>query len=293
MKKLTIAGIAVLAMFIFIGGGCDGGVLLEAPEIWKVELTETTAKVFWHASIDAETEDFKEYVVYAFGGADTLLYELSGDNDSLADYEKAFTTDTSAAPLTLTTGTVYYLQVRVRNVDDEVGDYSATKPYVACAPRKGGVGTQVYGQISTANSNCGFKFSPGTVVDTTKYAEMDWFLDIYSQAGTPRWVAQITPPWAHDTLKPYKKTQMKSITTTAKDVGEQIEITDADWITPLKSGVRADSAKFYGFKCVDTTYAKILVQKVFIDTVNEQNSYVKFDWAWQSTKGFRFLAPGQ
>lgn len=291
MKKVAIAGIAVLAMFVFIGGDCGGGEPLTAPEIFKAELTETTVKLTWHASVDAELEDFKEYVVYAF--TDSTLYDLAGDNDSLADYEEAFTVDTSATISGLTAGTIYYLQVRVRNMDDGVGDYSATKPYIACAPRKGAVGTQVYGQRAGVISNCGFKFSTGAVLDTAQWATMDWFLDVYSQSGTPRWVAQITPPWAHDTTKTWPRTNMKSITTTTTDVGEQIEITDADWVTPLKTGVRADSGKFYGFKCVDTTYAKVKVQKVFIDTVNLQNSYIKFDWAWQSKKGFRFLAPGQ
>ncbi len=290
MKKIAIAGIALLAMFIFVGGSCGGAALLEAPEIYKVLLTETNVTLYWHPSADAETEDFKEYVVYAF--EDSTLYDLAGDNDSLADYEKAVATDTFAT-VALSAGKVYYLQVRTRNTDDEVGDYNTTKPYVACAPRKGAVGTQVYGQRAGYPSNCGFKFSTGAVLDTTNWATMDWFLDIYSQTGQPRWVAQITPPWAHDTTKNWPKTQMKSLTTTATDIGEMIEITDADWVTPLKQGVRADSGKFYGFKCVDTTFAKIKVQKVYIDTIDYTKSYIKFDWAWQSVKGFRYLAPGK
>ncbi len=287
MKKIAIAGIAVFAMFLLTG--CPSTpVLDEAPEIYKVELTEGTVKLYWHASLDAESEDFKEYVVYAFD--DSTLYDLAGDNDTLADYEETFTTDTSAT-LTLAFDKIWYCQVRNRNLDDNVGDYNLTKPYVACSPRKGGTAVKVYGQTVNANSQCGFIFKTGATVDTMNLRTADWFLDVYRVAGVG-YVGQITNSYAR--YKPNGlKTGIKELTTSATSIDEQILIDDSGWSPGDSLGIRATKAKFYGFKCVDTTFAKILVDSVFIDSVNVQNSFVRFDWAWQNIPDFRYLGPEQ
>ncbi len=282
MKKVAIAGIAILAMFIFVGGFCGEAPILEAPVIYKVEVFDTNVKLYWHPSADAETEDFKEYVVYAF--QDSTLADLAGDNDSLVDYEITFGVDTIQTA-TLAADKIWYVQVRTRNVDDGVGDFSATKKFVPCSPRKGGKDIKVYGQKHGIASKCMFIFSTGTVVDTTQGAQADYFYDVQIIPTKGSW---FTAPKKLNSA--WKNTKIGKLAVTVTSIDEQIELKDSE-LTADTLGVAVEKGKIYGFKLADTTYAKILVDSIFIHNTAEDSSFVIIDWAWQDNKGFRYLAP--
>lgn len=289
MKKIAIAGIALLAMFVFIGGNCGGGPVLEAPKITRVELTATTVKLFWQPIADATTEDFKEYVVYA--SKDSTYYDMAGDNDSLADFEIGIATDT-VTTVTLAAGDIWYVQVRSRNSNDEVGDYNLDKPYVPCSPRATGKAVQVYGDQVGFASQSFFTFATGAKADSSAVATADWYLDVYRKTGA-NFITCLTPTWVFRHRHTGKLTKIKEFTG-GTSIDEQVEITDDGWKTPESTGVEIAAAKkFFAFKCVDTTFAKIYVDTVVIDTINTRNSYIKMDWAWQDNKGFRYLAPGK
>lgn len=261
--------------------------------IYRVELTANSAKIIWHedaASMALSTfgcsrrkSDFGGYNIYAF--LDSAYYDLSGDNDSLANYLiKSIAGHDTVAELSLDPNKAWFVQVRVFDTLGNVGDYTMEKPYVPVSPRPYGKGIKVFGKSQNTNSNSCFVFSTGEVLDTTNFAKADFFLDV-SQSAIG-YIGQIVSPWVRNIS--YKRTKLKIFGRISDEIEAQIEIADAAWSSD-STGVQAKKGWTYAFKCTDTTFAKIKIDSVYIDSVNLERSFIIFDYAWQNVKHFRFL----
>jgi hypothetical protein len=68
-----------------------------------------------------------------------------------------------------------------------------------------------------------------------------------------------------------------------------MEIYDRDWTAGDSAGIRVNRGWTYAFLCSDSTFAKIRVDSVYIDSVTPSNSFIIFDCAWQNVKGFNKL----
>jgi len=204
MKKLlTVAAVGVVAMLI-LGGTCPGPGILEAPTISSVKMADGAMTVYWNPSIDEEHEDFTGYNVYLF--TDSTLYDLSGDNDTLADYlvNSTPTTDTSLAISNLSNDTIYYIQVRTVSGEDQVGDYNLNQPYVSASPRPEFTVTLNFEESESNQNEPGVAvvFATGTVVDEVngEFPDADAFADHYVKADSTQLVSADARPNGRHTL---------------------------------------------------------------------------------------------
>jgi hypothetical protein len=162
MKKLLLGSIAIAAMFII---GCGGAAVLEAPEITKVVMEETSVTVTWVEDTTVTAlEDFSGYNVYVYTDSTALLVE---DGEDLNKDNADVITGNSYEATGLSQDTIYYIQVRTVNTDDKVGSYNATVPFVEASPRPEFT-VQMQLELSNADSNevnCGLRFETATVSD--------------------------------------------------------------------------------------------------------------------------------
>jgi len=271
MKKLlTVAAVGVVAMFL-LGGTCEGPPSLEPPDISKVVMGESDVTVYWNPSVDEENEDFTGYNVYVF--TDSTLYDLAGDNDTLADYlvNDSPITDTTYTITGLKQDTIYYIQVRTVSGEDNVGDYNLSQPYVKASPRPERTVTLEL-EVSPS-SQCAIDFASGEIGTrgdlSTTWGDM--------------WVdydSQLDSVWFDSPM--HGNTNCR--TTLLENKG-QMEFDDLWEVTqdPTEESVGIDEGDLIVAKTEDGNYVKIYVE--VLDKTGSPPT-VKITYAYQNVTGF-------
>lgn len=130
MKKVLVI-LFFVAVMLFIG--CDGASLIRAPLIMGVVMDTTSVTVTWaYDPAIAEHEDFQGYNVYVYTDSTALLVE-NGEN--LNRHNATVITDTLYTARNLSQDSVYYLQVRTLNTENQVGTYNPDTRFVTASPR--------------------------------------------------------------------------------------------------------------------------------------------------------------
>ena len=180
MKKLLLSAIAIAVLFII---GCGGATVFDGPEITKVVMDATSVTVTWAADTTVENDgDFSGYNVYVATDSTELLVE---DGEDLNKDNATVITGNSYTIDGLSQDTVYYIQVRTVNVDDEVGSYNATTPFVEASPRpEFTVTVKLERNNSAPDDSCAIKFSDGTIMADSAMANggADMWVDFWGTA---------------------------------------------------------------------------------------------------------------
>jgi hypothetical protein len=167
MKKILL-GLLCLSLICIIGCG-GSAVILDSPEITGVAMGSTSVFVYWEYDTTIEGHvDFQGYNVYVYTDSNELLVEngedLNKHNPAVIppdyDYINYYgITD-------LSQDSVFYIQVRTVNIDNKVGDYNDSVPFVKASPRPEFTVTLMAERwdISGVDDSCAIRFSDETIM---------------------------------------------------------------------------------------------------------------------------------
>ncbi len=161
MKKILLGLLCLSVIFII---GCGGSaVILESPEITMVVMHETSVTVTWAVDTSIENHgDFQGYNVYVYPDSSELLVE---DGEDLNKHNADVITDNFYEAANLNQDSVYYIQVRTINIDNKVGDYTDSVPFVKASPRPEFTVTLMFEMnYSGVDDSCAIRFSDATIM---------------------------------------------------------------------------------------------------------------------------------
>ena len=276
MKKILLAAMALAAMFII---GCGGAAVIEAPEITSVIMNETSVTVTWAADTAIENDaDFDGYNVYAYTDSSALLVT---DGENLNKANTAVITSNTATITDLSQDSIYYIQVRTVNVDDKVGGYNATVPFIKASPRPEFVKTVYMEWVNGDTSDCAIHFSTG---DVKKRADIDsiWgdmWIDHAVYAG-PVDSVWFQSAYKADTLAGYRDTKLDNLGEFGFD-----EVWEAT--TPTLRTEPIAQGDLVIAKTVEGNYAKIHVDSLYFGT---NSGWAKITYAYQNIVDFPYFS---
>lgn len=166
MKKILL-GLLCLSLICIIGCG-GSAVILDSPEITGVAMGSTSVFVYWEYDTTIEGHvDFQGYNVYVYTDSNELLVEngedLNKHNPAVIppdyDYINYYgITD-------LSQDSVFYIQVRTVNIDNKVGDYNDSVPFVKASPRPEFTVTLMAERwYSGVDDSCAVRFSDAIIM---------------------------------------------------------------------------------------------------------------------------------
>lgn len=130
MRRLLFVSLAFVALFMI---GCDGAARIRAPLITNVVMDTASVAIFWAYDPTLEGhEDFQGYNVYVYTDSIELVVE---NGEDLNRHNAAIITDTFYTAQNLSQDSIYYIQVRSLNIENNVGDYNPDLPFVTASPR--------------------------------------------------------------------------------------------------------------------------------------------------------------
>jgi len=189
MNKVLLALAAMVAMLIV---GCGGASLIDSPEISMVVMDTASVAITWDEDTMIEGHaDFQGYNVYVSVDSSDLLVE---DGEDLNKFNADAITDLSYEVTGLSQDTVYYFQVRTVNVDDKVGVYNDSVPFVEASPRPEFTATLSF-ELDPANQNeteIALRFADAAKldevdgqIDSTADVFFDTYQDSMTQVASP------------------------------------------------------------------------------------------------------------
>jgi len=161
MKKILLGLLCLSVIFII---GCGGSaVILESPEITMVVMHETSVTVMWAVDTSIENHvDFQGYNVYVYPDSSELLVD---DGEDLNKHNADVITDNFYEATNLNQDSVYYIQVRTVNIDNKVGDYNDSVPFVKASPRPEFTVTLMAEKwYSGVDDSCAVRFSDAIIM---------------------------------------------------------------------------------------------------------------------------------
>ncbi len=161
MKKILLGLLCLSVIFII---GCGGSaVILDSPEITMVVMHETSVTVMWAADTSIENHgDFQGYNVYVYTDSSELLVR---DGEDLNKHNADVITDNFYEATNLNQDSVYYIQVRTINIDNKVGDYTDSVPFVKASPRPEFTVTLMAERwYSGVDDSCAVRFSDAIIM---------------------------------------------------------------------------------------------------------------------------------
>lgn len=169
MKKVLLALAAMVAMMIV---DCGGASLIDSPEISMVVMDTASVTITWDENTLIEGHaDFQGYNVYVSTDSSELLVE---DGEDLNKFN-ADPIDTLFYEITgLSQDMVYYFQVRTVNVDDKVGVYNDSVPFVEASPRPDFTAIVSF-EMNTpgVDDSCAIRFSDATIMADSAMANQE------------------------------------------------------------------------------------------------------------------------
>jgi len=159
MKRM---GILILFCVIFFIG-CDGALLVPAPELRSVVMDETSVTVFWEMNSTIESNvDFVGYNIYVYTDSNALLVD---DGEELNKFNSVTIQDTSYRVNSLPQDSIFYFQVRTMNADAKVDGYNSTTPFLKASPRPEFVVTlRISPENQAVTDSCAIRFSDAMIM---------------------------------------------------------------------------------------------------------------------------------
>lgn len=276
MKKLLMASIAIVVMFII---GCGGAVVLDSPEITTVVMEDASVTITWTADTLIENdEDFSGYNVYVSTDSSELLVADGEDLDK--DNASVITANTYTVT-GLSNDTIYFVQVRTVNTEDQVGDYNADVPFVQASPRPGFTIGMLKMEMYTGvpdEDSCALRFETGEILDEVndEFPNADVFADLFETLDTVQLVTASARPNGRSTL-------VAKLDTT--------EYTWDDWDFSGFTFGNDDRQVIWAddlllCKTEEGNYVKVLIEDV--DFVNYT---ISLQYAYQNIPDYPYLAP--
>ena len=161
--KIILLGLSCLSVIFIIGCG-GSAVILDSPEITMVVMHETSVIVTWAADTSIENHgDFQGYNVYVYTDSSELLVE---NGEDINKHNADVITDNFYEATNLNQDSVYYIQVRTVNIDNKVGDYNDSVPFVKASPRPEFTVTLMAERwyISGVDDSCAVRFSDAIIM---------------------------------------------------------------------------------------------------------------------------------
>ena len=160
MKGVRFA-LILIALVILIG--CDGSLLIQAPELKAVAMGSTHITAFWEKnSIIESNTDFVGYNIYVYTDSSALLVE---EGETLNKFNSLVIRDTTYQMDGLSQDSIYYVQVRTVNIENVVGGYDSVTPFLKASPRpEFNVTMRIADSAQTVNDSCAVRFSDGMIM---------------------------------------------------------------------------------------------------------------------------------
>jgi hypothetical protein len=278
MKKLMLVSLLAAGMFII---GCGGAVDLDAPVIDTVIMGEDYVTIAWVVDTAIEDDpDFSGYNVYAYTDSTELMVE---DGEDLNKDNATVITANTYTIEDLDDETVYYIQVRTVNVDDKVGSYNATVPYVEASPRPEFTATVNFEIGTGPDPDCAIRFSDAVLFSDQMMADSsaDMWIDAWN---SPSYDTVATASPSHNS-----EYGSGANVTLFENYG-QMELDDLYEVTSdptINTSVAVDSGDLVVAKTADDHYVKI-----HIDAIDRNGRTVTITYAYQNIADYPFFSKG-
>jgi hypothetical protein len=268
MRRMRFT-IILFALAILIG--CDGALVIQAPELKAVVMGSTYVTAFWEKNSTIENNsDFVGYDIYVYTDSSALLVE---DGEGLNKFNSVVIRDTTYQINGLSQDSIYYIQVRTVNTDNVVGGYNSITPFLKASPRpEFSVTMRIADPIQPVNDSCALRFSDGTIMADSAMVS----------GGADMWLV-IT----NDTLSFQSPSIYGPGTRTTYFVNNgpgDFELFFRVTNEPDTLSVRFDTGDIVVAKTEDGNYVKIYVEEIVI-----QNNMVTFIYAYQNIAGFPYF----
>ena len=278
MKKLMLVSLLAAVMFII---GCGGAVELDAPEIDVVIMGDDYVTIAWIVDTAVEEDpDFSGYNVYAYTDSTELLVD---NGEDLNKDNATVITDNTYTIEDLDDATVYYIQVRTVNVDDKVGGYNITVPFVQASPRPEFTATVNFELGTGPDADCAIRFS-----DAVLFSD-----EMMADSSADMWIDAWTAP-NYDTVataSPSHNTQYgASANITAFANYGQYDFDDVYEVT-----TEPDDTTSVAIAAGDLVVAKTADEhyvKIHIDAIDRNALTVTVTYAYQNIPDYPFFSKG-
>lgn len=279
MKKILSVSIMAAAVFII---GCGGAALLNAPAITSIVIHEASVTITWEADASIENlVDFSGYNVYVSADSSELLVEDAEDLDKIN--ATVITGNTYTTPTALSQDTIYYIQVRTVNIDNEVGSYNANVPFVMASPRPEFTATVTFEMNSPGvDDSCAIRFSDATIMADSAMVSgnADMWVDYWGLIPDDS-VAFDSP--SHSTEWGSGARVSRLLNLGQYDLDDITEVTTEPTITTY---VPVNIGDLIIVKTADDNYVKI-----HVDTIDILNYKVTITYAYQNIADFPYFSP--
>lgn len=272
MRRIVLTfAFVVLAIVL----GCNGGaVRIDAPQMNSVIIGETSIVVYWEEnSVIENNSDFTGYNVYAYTDSSEVLID---DGEELNKWNSQLITDTTFQINSLAQDSIYFIQVRTVNKDDEVGGYNMTTPFLKGSPRPEFTVTMNVADLGQpVNDSCALRFSDAYIMADSLMADSAADTWVNAENDTVWIVSPANHPTyglgARNTLftnmGPGDFDEISGVTT-------EPDLAEADFV--------ADDIVVA--KTEDGNYVKI-----YVDSIDIQNNSVTIVYAYQNITEFPYF----
>jgi hypothetical protein len=254
--------------------GCDGAVVIRAPALTAVIMDVAGVTVFWEENSEIEGgSDFAGYNVYVYTDSTALM---TSDGEELNKFNGQVITDTMFQVNGLSQDSIYFIQVRTVNIEDKVGGYNDTVPFLTASPRPEYVVTMhLVFDTGSATDSCAIRYRDALIVADPLMA--DSAADMWIRAsGDTVWVASPT----NHPLYGSGARQTLFVNIGSADF-DSIPVVTAE---PGMETSEVAVGEIIIAKTVDGNYVKICVEA--IDTINGMMTLL---YAYQNVVGFPYF----
>jgi hypothetical protein len=284
MKKIFLGIFTILVVCVI---GCGGAALLDAPVITSVIMGSTSVTVTWlKDTIVVNHADFQGWNIYVYTDSSELLIE---DGEDLNKFNSQIITNiTTAISVSYTVDglsqdSIYYIQVRTVNIDNEVGSYNADLPFVIASPRPEFTATVRF-EMNTpgVDDSCAIRFSDAMIMADSAMASdgADMWVDVFP-ISTEDTVAFDSP--SHSTQWGTGARVSKFLNLGQHELDDITEVTSEPTITTY---VPINEGDLIIVKTADNHYVK-----VHVDAIDKIENQVTVTYAYQNIADFPYFSP--
>lgn len=281
MKKILLISIVLVIIYIV---GCGGSaVILDSPEIFRVAMDSTSVFVNWEYDTTIEKhEDFQGYNIYVYTDSSELLVEDGEDlnKDNAAVIPPDYDHFNYYGITDLSQDSVFYIQVRTVNIDNKVGDYNDSVPFVKASPRPEFTVTLKFEMIQPGvDDSCAIKFSDATIMADSAMTSGGADMWVEYRGSSPNDTVIFTSPDNHSEFG----TDARH--TGFVNLGQHLFYDISGVITePTENYVSIVDDDLIIAKTADGNYVKI-----YVGEVDKSNNFVTIIYAYQNIVDFPYF----